>query len=60
MMDSKQFFICILSDFINERKTDPVDCIDWKEILTFAINHQVAGIVYYQERYKVSGMRNSR
>lgn len=56
MMDSKQFFICILSDFINERKTDPVDCIDWKEILTFAINHQVAGIVYYQCKNFISDL----
>ena len=50
-MDKREnFFISILSDHINKRKTNPVSDIDWGEISTWAHNHQVEGIVYYQCR----------
>lgn len=48
MADENSFFIKVLSDHLNERKTIPSEIIDWSIVLKLSIRHQVEGIVYCQ------------
>ena len=48
MADENSFFIQVLSDHLNERKTIPPETIDWSIVLKLSNIHQVEGIVYYQ------------
>jgi len=48
LTESQQYFIKILRDFLNQRKTAARDAADWGEISDLAKRHQVSGIVYYQ------------
>lgn len=45
---NEKCFISILSDYVNKRKTDQLNGIDWITILNLAQIHQTEGIVYYQ------------
>lgn len=45
----QSFFLNILSDHINKRKTTfSSECIDWNRILYYAQIHQLEGIVFFQ------------
>lgn len=48
MTNEQTFFLQILADHLNRRQTAPRENIDWATMLTFAQNHQVNGIIYYQ------------
>lgn len=48
MTNEQSYFLQILSDHLNGRKSTANETIDWSVVLTFAQNHQVNGIVYYQ------------
>jgi len=50
MNNDIKFYINVLSDFINERKTKPTENIDWEKIKEYAYNHNTNGIVFYQCR----------
>ena len=43
-----EFFITLLSDFLNKRETKQPEDIDWAELMRVAKLHEMAGIVYYQ------------
>ena len=45
MADENSFFIQVLSDHLNERKTIPPETIDWSIVLKLGIIHQVEGMV---------------
>jgi len=42
------FFLQILKDHMSRTKTDPIKGIDWKVVASYASNHEVEGIVYFQ------------
>ena len=48
MTREQLFFIQVLSDHLNGRKTEKCGDIDWNTILIFAQKHQVSGIFYAQ------------
>ena len=48
MTNEQTFFLQILADHLNRRQTAPREDIDWATVMTYAQNHQVSGIVYYQ------------
>ena len=48
MENEQSFFLQILSDHLNGRQTTQQENIDWSLIMTYAQNHQVNGIVYWQ------------
>ena len=50
MTKEQRFFLTVLSDHLNGRKTEAPEAPDWDIICAFAANHQVNGIVYYQCR----------
>lgn len=50
MTKEQSFFIQILADHLNGRKTRRVDDLDWGIIHQYALNHQVNGIVYTQAK----------
>lgn len=60
MIDYNQaYFISLLADYINERKTDtPSFFIDWEALIACSKRHEMSGILYYQcrefipEKYK--------
>ncbi len=45
---SQQFFLSVLSDYLNERPTSAPDLVDWESVLRYAHNHQVESIFYQQ------------
>lgn len=51
------FLLRVLSDFINGRKTDVDNGLDWQKIVQSAHAHQIEGIVYYQCK---SYLKNNR
>lgn len=60
MADENSFFIQVLSDHLNERKTIPPETIDWSIVLKLGIIHQVEGIVYYQCKNFISAKELDR
>ena len=51
MIKEQQFFLNILSDFINNRKTKPTEDakhLDWSLIIKYAQMHKMEGIIKYQ------------
>lgn len=50
MTREQHFFVEILSDFLNSRKTEAVPDMNWKALEYWAQSHQVQGIVFYQCR----------
>ncbi|QUA54034.1 nucleotidyltransferase domain-containing protein [Aristaeella lactis] len=50
MTKEQSFFIQILSDHLNGRETGCVDNMDWNVIHSYALTHQVSGIVFEQAR----------
>ncbi len=64
MKKEVNFYISILADFLNERKTEPVNEIDWKLLCDYALSQNTNGIVYYQckdfiiEPYRSALMKN--
>lgn len=50
MTKEQSFFIQILSDHLNGRETKPVEDLDWNIIHSYALKHQVSGIVFEQVR----------
>ena len=42
------FFITLLSDFLNKRETEQPEDINWAELMRVAKLHEMAGTVYYQ------------
>lgn len=45
-----EFFMTLLSDFLNKRETEQPENIDWEELMKAAKLHEIVGIVYYQCR----------
>lgn len=45
---NKIFFLNCLSDFLNERKTEPRDGINWETVYNYALKHQLINIIEYQ------------
>ena len=50
MTNEQRFFIQILSDHLNGRKTEARSGLDWDALRSYADKHQVSGIVYQQCR----------
>ena len=50
MTKEQLFFLQVLSDHLNGRKTINVDGLDWNTILYYARRHQVRGIFYAQAK----------
>ncbi len=50
MTKEQLFFLNLLSDHFNGRKTEPQADLDWDQICTYAANHEVNGILYHQCR----------
>lgn len=48
MADEKNFFIQVLSDHLNKRKTAFKENIDWSRVVRLSLIHQVDGILFYQ------------
>ena len=48
MADEKSFFIQVLSDHLNKRKTALKENIDWSRVVRLSLIHQVDGILFYQ------------
>lgn len=48
MQNLNTIFIRVLSDFLNEKKSNIEDAIDWKALITLAKKHQVEGIIIHQ------------
>ena len=48
MKREEVFFIQVLSDHLNETKTEAVTDIDWESILKLADQHELEGILFYQ------------
>lgn len=54
MKKEQSFFIQLISDHLNDRITNVAyEQLNWDEILCYAHNHQVSGIVYYQYKDNV-------
>lgn len=51
MTAEQTFFIGVLADYLNKRKTQAQDSLDWSVVLSYAQNHQVEGIIYFQCKY---------
>ena len=50
MTKEQSFFLQVLSDHLNGRKTIGIDGLDWNTILYYARRHQVSGIFYVQAK----------
>ena len=50
MTKEQKFFLQLLSDHLNGRKTEAVSGINWDTICGYAADHQVNGIIYMQCR----------
>lgn len=50
MSKEQLFFIQVLSDYLNGKKTQRVPDLDWDTILLYARRHQVSGIFYIQAK----------
>ena len=50
MTREQMFFVQMLSDHLNTRRTEPVDDIDWNIIHLYAQRHLVSGIIYAQAK----------
>ncbi len=48
MQKEKEFFIQVLADFLNKRKTIIPDILNWQELEKLGENHQLSGIIYHQ------------
>ena len=48
MTRDQQFFLDTLADYLWERKTNPPEGLDWKQVVTYARSHQVEGIFWKQ------------
>lgn len=53
MTKEKQFFLQVLRDFIHKSPTIVPEALDWQQLLTFASQHQLEGILYYQCKSKI-------
>ena len=50
MTKEQRFFIHMLSDHLNGRKTAAPEDLDWNQIADYAAKHEVSGLVYHQCR----------
>ena len=50
MTIEQRFFLQLLSDHLNGRKTEAQSDLDWDQIVSYAADHEVNGIVYHQCR----------
>lgn len=50
MIKEEKLIISVLSDYVNNRKTEFLDEIDWESLLLQAQKHQVEAVVYEQIR----------
>ena len=48
MTRDQQFFIDTLADYMWQRKTNPPEWLDWNQVIAYAGNHQVEGIIWNQ------------
>ena len=48
MTREQEFFLQVLSDYLNGRATNPPEGLDWPQIAKYAKSHQVEGVFYYQ------------
>ncbi len=54
MNSVEKYLIQILSDHLNNRKTEEVPDIDWEVMYNYAHKHQIEGIIYHQCRNFIS------
>ncbi len=48
MTQEQEFFLSVLADYMNKRKTNPPDGLDWQQLVSYAAQHQLLGILWYQ------------
>lgn len=53
LTSEQQLFLHVLKDYILERPTELSNSFDWKKIKSYADNHQLSAIFYYQTHQKI-------
>ena len=48
MTQEQEFFLSVLADHLHNRKTNPPEELDWQQLMTYATQHQLMGVLWHQ------------